>query len=538
MSLIEIESSDVVKLMLQFCRENGLTNSLLAMQAETGVTLDSVDSVEALMADIREGRWDTVLAAVGPMNLPVEVMVLVHEQVVFELLEAGEHEVAVELLGAQPLAGLRATQLTRWHKLDQLCRKSGDNVFQPSSAYEMGSNKQKRRAEVATALSAYVNTAPASRLLTLLSQSLQFQQQQGTLTKGGTSMDLFHGGRRSAAADATEEPVSSLFAQIKLGSEAHPETAAFSPDGQSLVLGSVDGIIEVWEPDSCKLRLDLDYQAREELMMHQQPVLCAAFSREGEHIATGCQGGQLKVWKLSTGVLLRKFPQAHSQGVTCVAFSRDGAQLLSGSFDATVRVHGIRSGKALRDCRGHTSYVNAVCYAADNVNCFSAASDGTVRYWDGRTGECLHSFLPGAAAGQSIREYAVHTLQLVPGTDLLFIGTRSPQAFIVRTSGELVRALTTGSPADGGGGPSNSNSSSSATATSRDILCATISPRGKWIYCVAEDGTLHTFEAATGLLESSQRVATGEIIGVVHHPTRNLLLTFADDGLVKMWKAQ
>ena len=530
MSSIEIESGDVVKLMLQFCRENGLTNSLLAMQAETGVTLNSVDSVEALMIDIREGRWDTVLVAIGPMNLPVDVMVLVHEQVVFELLEAGEHEVAVELLGAQPLAGLRATQLPRWHKLDQLCRKGNDSVFQPSSAYEMGSNKQKRRAEVASAISAHVNAAPASRLLALLSQSLQFQQQQGTLTKGGASMDLFHGGRRAAAADAVEEAVTTFFAQIKLGPEAHPETAVFSPDGQSLVLGSVDGIIEVWEPDSCKVRLDLDYQARDELMTHQQPVLCAAFSREGEHVATGCQGGQLKVWKLSTGALLRKFSQAHSQGVTCVAYSRDGGQLLSGSFDATVRVHGIRSGRALKECRGHTSYVNAVCYALDNVNYFSAASDGTVRYWDGRTGECLHSFCPGAALGQAMQEHAVHTLQLVPGTDLLFIGTRSPQAFVVRTSGEVVRVMVAGAPAADAAG-------SSSRATSRDILCSTISPRGKWIYCVAEDGTLHTFDAATGLLESAMRIATSEIIGAVHHPTRNLLLTFADDGLVKIWKA-
>jgi len=525
---IEIESGDVIKLMLQFCRENGLTNSLMAMQAETGVTLNSVDSVEALLTDIREGRWDKVLAAVGPMKLPVDVMVLLHEQVLIELLEAGEHEVAIELLAAQPLSGLRVTQLSRWHKLDHLCR----NTFQSGSAYEMGSNKQKRRAEVASSVSPHINAAPASRLLTLLSQSLQLQQQQGTLTKGGTSMDLFHGGRRAAAADAVEETVTALFAQIKLGPEAHPETAAFSPDGQSLVLGSVDGIIEVWEPDSCKVRMDLDYQARDELMMHQQPVLCAVFSREGEHVATGCQGGQLKVWKLSTGALLRKFPQAHTQGVTCVAFSRDGAQLLSGSFDATLRIHGIRSGKALRDCRGHTSYVNAVCYAADNVNCFSAASDGTVRYWDGRTGECLHSFRPGAQPGQPMREYAVHTLQLVPGADLLFIGTRSSQAFIVRSSGEVMKTMTVGAPADDGDAPAGGGGGGS-----RDILCSTMSPRGKWIYCVAEDGTLHTFEAATGLLESSMRVATNEIIGVVHHPTRNLLLTFADDGLVKLWKA-
>ena len=46
---------------------------------------------------------------------------------------------------------------------------------------------------------------------------------------------------------------------MKISPEAHPESAAFSPDGLSLVLGSVDGFVEIWDPDSCKLRTDLEY---------------------------------------------------------------------------------------------------------------------------------------------------------------------------------------------------------------------------------------------------------------------------------------
>ena len=538
---VEIESCDVIKLMIQFCRENGLTNSLLALQRETGVTLNSVDSVEGLLQDVREGRWDVVLAAVGPMQLPLEISISIHEQVLFELLESGAKELAIEVLAAQPLASLRTSQLSRWHKLDQLCKKGNSHAFQPSSAYEMGSNKQKRRAEIALSLSGHVSTAPPSRLLALLGQALQLQHQQGTLTKAGTSMDLFHGGRRAAAQDAEELYVSSLYAQIKVGAEAHPEAAVFAPDGQSLVLGSVDGIVEVWEPDSCKVRLDLDYQARDELMMHQQPVLCATFSREGEHLATGCQGGQIKVWKLSSGTLLRKFTQAHSQGVTCIAFSRDGSQLLSGSFDASVRLHGIRSGKLLREYRGHTSYVNCVCYAADGVNFFSASSDGTVRCWDGKSGECLHAFRPGAAPGLALsavlQEKAVHTLQLLAGNaeGLLFVAARSGQAFVVRPTGEVVRALSVAASVAQDEALPESRSSGDIS-----IVCAAASPRGRWAYCVTEDGALHAFDIATGLLEHSMTVATkgAAPIGLAHHPHRNLLLTFSDDGLVKMWKAE
>ena len=40
-------------------------------------------------------------------------------------------------------------------------------------------------------------------------------------------------------------------------------------------------------------------------------------------------------------------------------------KVLSSSFDGTVRVHGIKSGRALKEFRGHTSYVNGAIFSAD-----------------------------------------------------------------------------------------------------------------------------------------------------------------------------
>lgn len=47
-------------------------------------------------------------------------------------------------------------------------------------------------------------------------------------------------------------------------------------------------------------------------------------------------------------------------------------QVLSSSFDGLVRVHGLKSGKMLKEFRGHTSYVNEAIWSADGsqVHCW------------------------------------------------------------------------------------------------------------------------------------------------------------------------
>eukprot|EP00053_Salpingoeca_punica_P010071 m.90631 g.90631 ORF g.90631 m.90631 type:complete len:715 (-) comp15273_c0_seq3:1089-3233(-) len=82
-------------------------------------------------------------------------------------------------------------------------------------------------------------------------------------------------------------------------------------------------------------------------------------------MATGSEDGAVRLWEMCGGPVRRPVREllGHTSAVSSLDFSADGTRLVSGSHDATVRVWNVTTGVLLHFLRGHTKAVNRVLFA-------------------------------------------------------------------------------------------------------------------------------------------------------------------------------
>ncbi len=150
--------------------------------------------------------------------------------------------------------------------------------------------------------------------------------------------------------------------------------AAYSPDGQRLATASDDGTAKVWDSATGKELLSLPTQATRG--RHGM-----AFSPDGKRLATASGFGDVKVWDTRSGQELLLL-HGHSDWISAVAFSPGGTRLITGSEDRTAIVWDSTTGKALATLRGHTDQVTDVAFSPDGKRLVSVSLDGHARIWD------------------------------------------------------------------------------------------------------------------------------------------------------------
>ncbi|CAO3610211.1 unnamed protein product [Cunninghamella echinulata] len=433
----------------------------------------------------------------------------------------------------EPMYLLKKQHPQRYLQLEHILSRT---IFDPREAYPGNITKEKRRQTIAQGLINDIAVAAPSRLLTLLDQSAQWQEQQGLTTLD--DFDVFKGGVKDSLnnlvqsesieeiKDQTEDTIKhekhifpgTLFKKIKFpGKSTYAECLTFSSDGKSLVTGSVDGFIEVWNSRNGKLRKDLNYQAEGNMMAMNESVICLAYSQNGELLVSGSTDGKISVWKVHSGVCKRRISPAHSQGVTTISINRNTTQILSGSYDQLIKIHEIQSGKLLKEFKGHSAFVNNVVYINNDNHIISGSSDGIVKVWDVETSHCLYSINP------TINNSSIQLILPLPSLNNIgtfAICSKSKQLSIYTEHGDLVKAI-----------PSKNDQNTS------DFISASASYQGDCVYGLTENGTIYGYNIETGEEIGSVTLPQDmEMISMSSNPNSNLLAINDANGHVYLLK--
>jgi WD40 repeat protein len=261
----------------------------------------------------------------------------------------------------------------------------------------------------------------------------------------------------------------------------------FTPDGKTLVSGSRDHTIKIWDVATGDLKRTL--------ANHTADVYGLAFSHDGTKMASGSSDTTIILWNTKTFEPIRTL-KGHTAAVREVAFSPDDKTLASAGEDCTLRLWDVATGDLKVTRSEHTKRVKSVVYYPDGNTLVTASSDRTVRIWDAHTGQ-PKQVLTGHKEG-------VEYCDVSPDGKQLFSGTANIGQVIFwnAQTGEIEKDIP--------------------QAQKLEIDCVEYSPDGRWAVSGSKDGTDKFWDPKAFKL----------LHAITGNPGRTESMTFSPDGKI------
>ncbi|MDB9524946.1 serine/threonine protein kinase [Oscillatoria sp. CS-180] len=287
--------------------------------------------------------------------------------------------------------------------------------------------------------------------------------------------------------------------RVLTGHQSWVTTVAFNPRTATLVSGSLDDSIRIWNLQTGNEQVTLQG--------HPRGVNDVKISAKGQVLVSCGDDGSVKVWNLTAGRLIHTL-KGHVRDVTSVAIGHKGWTLASGSKDKTIKLWKLDKGTPIRTLLGSPAAVRAVAMTSNETSLFSGGLDNKVRLWDLKTGDMIRVF---SGHFNPINDVAV-------SRDGLFVVSASKDKTIILWSvatGSIIHTLR---------------------GHTQEVKSVAIAPDNRTVISGSSDRTVRIWDARTGQLLHTLTGHSNGVSAIAVHRTGRLIASCSADKTIRVWR--
>ncbi|MCG9128502.1 hypothetical protein JT359_12945 [Candidatus Poribacteria bacterium] len=165
-------------------------------------------------------------------------------------------------------------------------------------------------------------------------------------------------------------------------------SVVFSPDGNTIAAGTGYGVkvregsqypiteptVHFWDANTGEYKMALTEQ--------NEYVRKIVYAPDGKTIVIGSIDGSIRIWDVSSGKLVKTLITGHYDKITAISFNRDGSKIVTGGSDQSIRLWNIEKEEQVGTSPKHNGKIIGLSFTLNSNTIISVDDKSFVYHWN------------------------------------------------------------------------------------------------------------------------------------------------------------